>query len=279
MNKYRYDLDSIIDESFEEVIEYFKKEGIIKREPLLIKEYSFFNIPVMSTLSAYAVFAYNEISNMLKDLKDHTFYIPTLFFIIKSIPLFLVLWRSKYIYGSYTPVIKVIHTMKDTLKMTIDKLLDALNSKNISGPSIISLKSPELGIVAYPVYTDGNNLEKDIAKAIAKIILIHEVAHSIIGISEWKASTLEYSVYFYKNNNELYKYPEVYKIIERNIKKCKAYIEEKKKPNPYSIGLCYANIIIYKNQSTKLNIKNIIKEIKYLSKKDVINIIKSYNIN
>ncbi|NAZ26116.1 MAG: hypothetical protein GU343_01070 [Nanoarchaeota archaeon] len=277
MSKYRYNLDRIIDESFEEVIEYFNKEGIIKREPLLIKENSFFNIPVMSTLSAYAVFAYNEISNMLK---YHTFYVP-ISLIMWSIPSFWVLWRYKYSYGVYIPVIKVIYTMKNTLKMTIDKLLDALSSKNISGPSIISLKPPELGIVAYPVYTDRNNLEKDIPKAIAKIILIHEVAHSIIGISEWKASTLEYSVYFYKNfyKNDLYKYPEVYKIIKRNIEKCKAYIEEEKKPNPYSIGLCYANIIICKHQSTELNIKDIIKEIKYLSKKDVINIIKSYNIN
>ena len=117
----------------------------------------------MSILSAYAVFAYIEISNMLK---YHTFYIP-ISLIIWSIPSFWVFWRYKYVYGSYTPVIKVIHTMKDTLKMTIDNVLDALNSKNISGPSIISLKSPELGIVAYPVYTDGNNLEKDIPKAIA----------------------------------------------------------------------------------------------------------------
>jgi hypothetical protein len=273
MNKYRYDLDSIIDESFKEVIKYFKKEGIIKREPLLIKGNSFFNIPTMSILSVGAVLAYSEISNMLK---YHTFYIP-ISLIIWSIPSFWVLWRYKYVYGSYTPVIKVIHTMKDTLKMTIDNVLDALSSKNISGPSIISLKSPALGIVEYPVYTDGNNLKKDIAKAIAELTLIHEVAHSIIGISEWKASTLGYLVYFYKN--ELYKYPKVYKIIERNIKKCKEYIKEEKKPNPYNLGFCYANIIIYKNRSTGLNIKDIIKEIKYLSKKDVINIIKSYNIN
>jgi hypothetical protein len=273
MSKYRYDLDSIIDESFEEVIEYFKKEGIIKRKPLLIKGDSRFNITTMSILSVDAVFSYIEISNMLK---YHTFYVP-ISLIILSIPSFWVLRRYKYSYGVYIPVIKVIYTMKNTLKMTIDKLLDALSSKTISDTSIISLKPPELGIVEYPVYTDGNNLEKDIPKAIAKIILIHEVAHSIIGINEWKASTLEYLVYFHKN--ELYKYPKVYKIIERNIKKCKAYIEKEKKPNPYSIGLCYANIIINDNRSSKLNIKDIIKEIKYLSEEDVINIIKSYNIN
>ena len=273
MSKYRYDLDSIIDESFEEVIEYFDKEDIIKkRKPLLMKGDSRFNITTMSILFVNAVFAYNEISNMLK---YHTFYVP-IPLIIWSIPSFWVLWRYKNAYGVYIPVIRVIYTMKDTLKMTIDKLLDALSSKNISGPSIISLKSPELGIVAYPVYTNGNNLEKDIAKAIVKLTLIHEVAHYIIGTSEWKASALEYSIYFY--SNELYKYPKVYKIIEKNVEKCKEYIKEEKRPNIYDLGLCYANIIINEHRDLKLNIKDIIERIKYLSKEDVINIIKSYNI-
>jgi len=164
MNRYRYDLDGIIDEIFEEVIEYFNKEGIIKRKPLLIKGDSRFNIITMPTLSIGAAFAYTEISNMLK---YNTFYVP-IPLIIWFIPSFWILRKYKNSYGVYIPVIRVIYTMKNTLKMTIDKVLDVLSSKNISGPSIISLKPPELGIVAYPVYTDGNNVEKDVAKAIAK---------------------------------------------------------------------------------------------------------------
>jgi len=273
MKNYRYDLDSIIDESFEEVMKYFNNGGIIKRKPLLIKGDSRFNITTISILSASAFFTYSEISNMLE---YHTFYVP-ISLIIWYIPSFWVLWRHKDSYGVYMPVIRVIYTMKNTLKMTIDKLLDALSSKNISGPSIISIKPPELGIVAYPVYTDGNNVEKDVAKAIAKLILIHEVAHSIIGTSEWKASALEYLIYFY--NNEFHKYPKAYEIIEKNIEKCKAYIEKEKRPSLYNLGLCYANIVIDKHQYLKLNIKSIVEEIKYLSKEDVINIIKSYNIH
>jgi len=43
--------------------------------------------------------------------------------------------------------------------------------------------------------------------------------------------------------------------------------------------LCYANIIIHEYRDLELNIKDIIEKIKHLSKKDVINIIKSYNID
>jgi hypothetical protein len=121
------------------------------------------------------------------------------------------------------------------------------------------------------------NIRSNIIKTVINSIVTHEIGHHIVGLGEWKASAFEYLVYFYKN--EFYNYPEVYKIIEENIKVCKTYIEENKRLNIYELGKCYGNIIIHKNkQSTNINIKDIIEEIKNLSEKDIINTIKNYII-
>jgi len=126
------------------------------------------------------------------------------------------------------------------------------------------------------------NTKKDIVndsvKTITDIVVIHETVHYIFGTDEGKTSAFEFLVYFYKN--EFYKYPGVYKIIEENIKICKAYIEENKKLDVYELGKCYGNVIIHKNkQSTNINIKDIIEEIKNLSQRDIINTIKNYVIH
>jgi hypothetical protein len=164
------------------------------------------------------------------------------------------------------------------LEKTVNRILDGLSHHNIKDSSIIGIKLSKNSIISYPFYVDMRNIKNNIMKTVTDTVVTHEIGHDVLRSNdEWKASAFEYIVYFYKN--EFYKYPEVYKIIEENIKKCKAYIEENKRLNIYELGRCYGNIIINKNkQLTNINIKDIIEEIKNLSKKDIINAIKNYEI-
>jgi hypothetical protein len=275
MSKYPYDLDSIIRNSFNETIKYLGDNGINNRKPILrITNSPYLNEHTLISLATVTILYYNEISNMIE---HHTNYIP-ISPLIWTAMLFWSLWRFNISYGIYVPIMKTIYIIKSPLKRDIDKILDNLNSKNINGPSIIRIKSSEHDVVIYPIYTDGNNVEYAVTKSIIDIVVSHEIAHSLVGISELKASTLEYILYFYKN--KLYAYPKIYEIIEENVKRCKKYVEETRKFDPYDLGKCYANIIINENkQSPNINIKNIIRKIKHLSKKDIINTIKNYNIN
>jgi len=173
-----------------------------------------------------------------------------------------------------------IYIIKTHIKIFVDKVLSNLNENSISNLFTISRNE-----VLWPVYKNDNDIEKAIAKADAESIVIHEIGHHIVGSGNWKASFVEFLVYFYKN--ELYKYPEVYKIMERNTKKCEKFIKEKNPPSylPYSLGYCFANDIIYayenilnKNkESPKLNIKDTIEKLKYFSEEDGIKITEMVN--
>ena len=239
MTKDDYDLDNIIKSSFEEAIEYFNKSGI-KVEGLKLRI-------VKSICSLYDIF--------------------------------ILLFVSQGNLGLYFPN-KKIFIIKKQLEKTINRILGELSNNNIKDSSII-IKLSKNSIISYPFYLDMKNIKNNIMKTVTDIIIAHEIGHAVIrsigSKGEWKASAFEYLVYFYKN--EFYNYPEVYKIIEENIKVCKTYIEENKKLNIYELGRCYGNIIIHKNkQLTNINIKDIIEEIKNLSKKDVIDTIKNYEI-
>jgi hypothetical protein len=182
--------------------------------------------------------------------------------------------------GTYDSGTKEIYIVKNSIKNYVDKVLSNLNEIPISNLFTISRNG-----VLWPVYKNDNDIKKVIAKVDAESILIHEIGHHIFGAGNWKASFVEFLVYFYKN--ELYKYPEVYKIMERNIKRCKKFMQEKNPPSylPYSLGYCFANDIIYayenilnKNkQSPKLNIKDIIEKFKHFSEEDGIKITKMVN--
>jgi len=177
---------------------------------------------------------------------------------------------------------KEIFILKKQLEKTVNEILDDLDNNNdIKDFSIIDIKLSKNSIILYPSYVDIKNIKNNIIKTVTDVIMAHEVGHaiihSIVSKGEYKTSAFEYLVYFHKN--EFYNYPEVYKIIEKNIKICKSYIEENKRLNIYELGRCYGNIIIHKNkQQTNINIKDIIKEIKKLSKKDIIDTIKNYEI-
>jgi len=177
-----------------------------------------------------------------------------------------------------------VYIIKTHIKNFVDKVSSNLNE--ISNINLFTISRNE---VLWPVLINDNDIKKAIAKADAESILIHEIGHAIlrsIGSSdEWKTSFVEFLVYFYKN--ELYKYPKVYKIMERNIKRCIKFIQEKNPPSylPYSLGYCFANDIIYayenilnKNkESPKLNIKDTIEKFKLISEEEGMDITKTVN--
>ncbi len=245
MSESRYNLDDIIKSSFEEVIEYFNKNGIIIEGLKLI----------ISESPELLIQKYG------KDRVDENTS------------------------GWYDSGTKEIYIIKNSIKNFVDKVLNNLNKISIGNLFTISRNG-----VLFPVLINDNDIEKAMAKVDAELLLIHEIGHAVLysigSNDEWKASFVEFLVYFYKN--ELYKYSEVYKIMEKNIKRCERFIQEKKpSPNllPYSLGYCFANNIIYayenilnKNEeSPKLNIKDTIEKFKYFSEEDGIKITEMVN--
>jgi len=183
--------------------------------------------------------------------------------------------------GEYDGQSNEVHIIKSELVKNINERVNDQNKIFIG--NLFTIAHSE---ILWPVYKNDNDIEKLIVKAYIDSILIHEIGHALIrsigSRGEWKASFVEFLVYFYKN--ELYKYPEVYEIVERNMRICERFIQEKY-PSPYSLGSCFANdlIYIYENllnkdkQSPKLNIKDIIEKIKFISEDDEIDATKMIN--
>ena len=183
--------------------------------------------------------------------------------------------------GEYDGQANEVHIIKSELEKSINK--DVNNPNKIFIGNVFSIISN--GIL-YPTYKNDDDIEKVIAKAVTDSVVTHEIGHAVLrsigSDNEWKASAFEFLVYFYKN--ELYKYPEVYQIMEENMKKCERLVQEKY-PSPYSLGYCFANdlIYIYENvlnkdkQSPKLNIKDAIEKLKYFSKDDEIDATRMIN--
>jgi len=183
--------------------------------------------------------------------------------------------------GEYDGQANEVHIIKSELIKNINEKVNDKNKIFIGNLFTITHNG-----ILWPVYKNDNDIEKIIAKAVTDSIVTHEIGHAVIhsigSSGEWKASVFEFLVYFYKN--ELYKYPEVYEIMERNMKICERIIQEKY-PSPYSLGLCLANdfVYIYENilnkdkQSPKLDIKDTIEKLKYFSRDDEIDATKMIN--
>ena len=179
--------------------------------------------------------------------------------------------------GEYEGQENEVYIIKNGLKEIINSYINNPNRIFIGNLVAITHNG-----ILWPVYKNDDNIKKVIAKAITDSIVTYEIGYAIVG-DEWKASAFEFLVYFYKN--ELYKYPEVYKIMEQNMKICKRYIQKKDLSLPYSLGYCFANdfIYIYENllnkdkQSPKLNIKDIIEKLKYFSEDEYIDATKMIN--
>jgi hypothetical protein len=240
------ELASIIKNSFEETIDYLKKN----------------NIQVEEQLSLIILESYEEYQQ-----KYGT--------------------NPRIHVGEYDRMRKEIHIIKNRLKEVIDEDIRYFNKNFIDNLFTISHNG-----ILWPVYKNNDNIEKIITKAITDAIVTHEIGHSIVG-DEWRTSAFEFLVYFYKN--ELYKYPEVYKIMEENVEICEGYINKENPSSPYSLGSrlaqysfgsCFANDIIYvyenilnKNkESPKLNIKDTIEKLKFFYKDYYVEITKIYNM-
>jgi len=189
--------------------------------------------------------------------------------------------------GEYDRMRIEIHIIKNRLKEVINEDIRHFNKNFVGNLFTITQNG-----ILYPVYKNDDNIEKIIEKAAVEPIVIHEIGHSIVGHGEWRTSAFEFLVYFYKN--ELYKYPEVYRIMEKNIKICEEYIKKENQSSsyslgsrlaPYSFGSCFANDIIYvyenvlnkDKQSPKLNIKDMIEKLKFFSEDYYVEITKKYN--
>jgi len=131
-----------------------------------------------------------------------------------------------------------IYIIKSELEKDINK--DVNNPNKIFIGNLFAVTSN--GIL-YPIYKNDDDIEKLIAKAIVDPIVIHEIGHDIVGAGNWKASAFAFLVYFYKN--ELYKYPEVYEILEENIKICEKYIKKENPSSPYSLGFAFSTIFFW----------------------------------
>ena len=199
--------------------------------------------------------------------------------------------ENEYVDGLSVSRTGEIYIIEDQLEKNIDEILklNRLDSININGPSIIRVKLPPSEVIYAPLYIEGKNIEKDIVELYVSDVIRHEMGHHIVKKERWdddefSASALQYIMYI--DMHDLLKYPETHKIIKENIIECKKYVaifavlgyrmvignlpqslleaaNELKGRAPYELGECYANIIIDKNE--KLNIKDVIEEVKNLS--------------
>ena len=237
MSKVRYNLDDIIKNSFEETMEYLKKN----------------NIQIKEKLSLVILRSYEEYQQ-----KYGT--------------------NPRIHVGEYEGQENDVYIIKNGLKEIINSYINNPNRIFIGNLVAITHNG-----ILWPVYKNDNDIENVIAEAVTDSIVTREIGHHIVGQGNWKASAFAFLVYFYKN--ELYKYPEVYEIMEQNMKMCEKYIKKKDSSLSYSLGYCFANnlIYIYENllnkdkQSPKLNIKNMIEKLKYFSKDDEIDATRMIN--
>jgi hypothetical protein len=195
--------------------------------------------------------------------------------------------NEKFKFARYVSEKREIQIIKNGLKKIINGEVNNPNKIFIGNLFTITHNG-----ILWPVYKNDNDIEKAIAKAVVDPIVIHEIGHHIVGQGNWKACAFEFLVYFYKN--ELYKYPEVYEIMKKNIEICDEYIQKKDSSSlyslgsplaPYALGSCFANdlIYIYENisnkdkESPKINIKDTIEKLKCVSEERGIDITKILN--
>jgi len=320
-NKPSLDLDNIIRESHKEFKEYLKKNGLeIKDVRLRVLESSdllqeFHNMvntydinKLKQELNTIDKNLLEQISNyddiyIIKKENLREFYIGEIYLLkqiyntddIKELNNKILEYivnriEDKKPLGIGVPETKEIYIIKDRLEKDIDETSNRSSPININGPSIIRLKSPLLGVVSAPLYAEGKNIKKDVAKAVVANTIIHEAEHFMFGIGELanpelSVSALQYITYIDMYN--LLKYPKTYEIIEENIIECKKYIDDLKifvayfknmnfpksllkyyvnvfRRASYDLGYCYANVVI-DDRNKNLNIKDVIEEVKNLS--------------
>ena len=266
---HRGDLDSIlgrnIEESFKSTIKFLKENGI-----------SIDKKPKLEIIESPSRVIYKLIkSHISGEPIPSTVYIDLIFRMI---------WEHGRIWGLYIQPLETVYIIKKPLKETTFRLSNSLYENRIigNGYSIIGIRLSKYSNTIFPAYINwGNDIKNTAAKITVDIIMGYVLSRAFISEDELVASASGHLIYIYKND-ELYNNPIAYKIIKGNIKQCKKYIEKEKKLDSRDLGGCIASIITYENdkneQSSKVNIKDMIEKIKYLSEEDIINEIKSYKI-
>jgi len=321
----KYDLDYIIRESYNEFKEYLKRSGIeikgirlrlLESSDLLKKLYHMIKASdknkLKRELNKIDKSLLEKISNyddvyIIKEENLRDFYIGEIYLLKQIYNTDDIKKLNEKILedvvhsiekgdplGIGVPETKEIYIIKDRVEKGIDETLNRLGPININGPSIIKLGAPLFGVASAPLYTEGKNIEEDIAEAVAANVVIHEAEHFMFGIgelanTELSVSALQYVMYIDMYN--LLKYPKTYKIIKENIIECKKYFWSLAitdyyafmgnlpksllkdfvnvlKRASYDLGYCYASIIIDRNKN--LNIKDVVEEVKKLSTSDAI---------
>ena len=190
------------------------------------------------------------------------------------------IWEYDNSNAYYLPFLRSIYIKKNTIKETTNDLINEIYSKNIEikEDDIIAINFSGDNTVYYPVYIDKdkNNIEEIISRPFIKRVLAHEKSHQIVGKSEIKASASGFLAYF--DMYKLYKYGKAKEVVRRNIKRCMEYVESNNKYDPYTIGECYGNIVLYKNNFS-INIREEIEKLKHMKDKDIIKEVKNYTLN
>jgi hypothetical protein len=263
------DLDSIlngnIEKSFKSTIEFLKENGI-----------SIDKKPKLEIIESPPRVIYKLIKSYISGEP-----IPST---VDIALIFKMIWEYRRIWGLYIQPLETVYIIKKPLKETTFRLSNSLYENRIigNGYSIIGIILSKYSRTIFPAYINwGDDIKNTAAKITADIIMGYVLSRAFISEDELVASASGYLIYIYKND-ELYNNPIAHKIIKGNIKQCKEYVEKEKKLDSRDLGGCLASIIKYKNnkneRSSKVNIKDIIEEIKYLSEEDIINEIKSYKI-
>jgi len=264
-------LDSIIKKSSEDITRYLDKYDI---------EYGSFKLRIMKStwlfrnIPSIIVFSSPIVTGALSYIDPSL--LPLYLSTFPMVALYLWSMEDIRIPEGYNPITRTIYIAKKPLGRVIDRIIDDLSSKKINGPSVIGLNSPINNKITYPLYIDSNNIEESVAKAVSDIIIGHGISHSIVGEYEHTASASGDLIYL--SMNGLYRYPEAYKIIEENVRKCKNEEDYVLMKDPNYSGSCYTNTVLHKNKFL-INIREEIEKIKYSSEEDFINTIKSYKIN
>jgi len=273
-------LDNIlIKNEYEKINNYLKEKNIYKRTRLRIIEG--YKLPEDLIL----FFLEGGLLSWITIYNYNTIYTP-IFFVIYATQLGYRIWMSRqYIAYRFYPF-RSIYIQKKYLEKVINKSLNAFYSNNteIKKGTIAAITLLGYNIVDYPIYINKNekNIEKIIAKVAVDNILAHEIAHVIIGRSDIKASDLEYLIYF--DMNELYNHEKAIEVIIKNVERCVKYVKNSKRYNPYSIGVCAANITLYNlykkyKNNFSIDIKKEVERLKHMKDRDIINEIKNFALN
>jgi hypothetical protein len=264
--------NNLIKNEYKNIINYLKENNI--KERIRIRIIERYKLP--ENLILYFLMG---ILPIWAAIYDYTTYIP-IYYAIYAIELGYEILMFRRATAYYSPLTRSIYFKKKSLEEMINNLSNNFYSNNmkIKEGNIVAFKFTGDRIVYYPIYADKNkdNIEEIISKVVIDAIGAHEISHKIIGRSDIKASTLGYLIYF--DINKLYKYEKAKEIVRKNIENCVEYIKNNEEYNPYSIGECYANITLYKNNFS-IDIKKEIERLKHMKDKDIIGEIKNYVLN